>query len=128
MESRMLRFFSFVAPMVFVIIFLMTAHVSMAAEYDIEIQYSYESNDQTQDAVAFKMYAEGTEVCTTTVVPEEDDLVACDASALRPGPYNWTMTAVFEDGNESPQSAPYAFTLPMPDPNEPNIILMRIRD
>ena len=121
------RFFWFMIGLLVMFLCLVMPFTLRAAEYDIEIQYSYVSPDETMDAVSFKIYAEGTYVCTTTP-GTNGDIVACNATTLRPGPYNWTMTALYADGRESPASAPYAFTLPMPDPNQPNIILMRLRE
>ena len=124
---RLGRFVWLAIPALFIMVIVLTPFIVKAAEYDIEIQYTYVSTDQTNEATAFKMYAEGTYVCTTTP-GTAGDIVACDASTLRPGAYNWTMTAVFADGTESPASEPYAFTLPMPEPNAPNLILMRLRE
>ncbi len=116
-----------VALLLFALFFISYPMIAGAAEYQVEIQYTYLSPDQDLDAAGMRMYAEGTAVCTTPT-PTPGTTIGCDASALRPGPYNWTMTAVYVNGEESPHSAPYAFTLPVPDGVAPNIILMRIAD
>jgi hypothetical protein len=57
----------------------------------------------------FKLYQEGVFVCSTNIGTASS--MDCNVTITKLTT-SFTLTATFVDGTESPQSAPYAFTLP----------------
>ena len=107
-----------------VLIVLGSFGLAQAADYDLEIVYSYSPTDPAYIAGGFKVYAGGQEICATGV----DNPTLCEARGMAPGEYSWEMSAVFADGVESPRSAAFMFTLPIPPPTGPQILELRLRD
>ncbi|MGD9948944.1 MAG: PKD domain-containing protein [Desulfobulbus sp.] len=76
-----------------------------AAAQSIRVEWGY--TPPTEPAVTgFKLYQEGTAACQT----QNPNATAMDCEVtLTAATTNFTLTATFSDGTESPQSAPFAF-------------------
>ena len=107
-----------------VLIVLGSFGLAQAADYNVSIVYEFQPVDPMYTAGGFKMYADGQEVCATTT----DNPAICEARGMVPGEYSWEMSAVYASGNESTRSAPFLFTLPVPDQPGPQILEMILRD
>lgn len=80
---------------------------ALAATQTIHVDWSY--TPPSEPAVTgFKLYQEGVFACET----HDPTATAMDcAVTLATATTNFTLTATFSDGTESPQSTPFAFTL-----------------
>ena len=78
-----------------------------AATQTIHVDWSYTPPSEPA-VIGFKLYQEGAFACET----HDPTVTAMDCSVtLATATTNFTLTATFNDGTESPQSAPFAFTL-----------------
>ena len=112
---------------ILVVVLLLSFGVAFAQEPgDLSIEFSYTPEHPDYTATGFKVYANGSLLCETTdITPGPPMELACNANALSPGPYDFTMSAIYSAGGESPQSAPYNFEIPMPEQDAPNILIIR---
>ncbi|MBM9538470.1 PKD domain-containing protein [Desulfobulbus alkaliphilus] len=82
------------------------ASVAIAANHTIQVEWGY--TPPSQPAVTgFNLYQEGTKTCQTTQAQATS--MACQVTLTKPTT-NFTLTATFSDGTESPHSAPFPFT------------------
>ena len=105
----------------------MTAYAQEEEVRELEVEFSYAPAHEDFTAVGFKMYANGGELCETSDVNAGPPMaLICDAASLAPGEYDFTMTALYQNGNESPKSAAYPFEI-LPNETSPQIIIIRFR-
>jgi len=91
-------------------IFLPASNLLAMVSHSIHIEWDFESQDIPDDLElsAYRLYQEGNQVCQfDSPYDFEGD---CEFQS-NDGRYNFTMTAVFDDGSESPGSAPFPFLL-----------------
>ena len=84
----------------------------LAATHDIHIDWSYDSQlAEGKTLAGYHLYKEGIETCTsTTPVATSMDCVFNSED----GTFQFTLTAFYADGSESPHSSPYTFILTSP--------------
>jgi PKD repeat protein len=76
-----------------------------AAAQSIHVEWGYTPPSEPE-VTGFKLYQEGTSVCQT----QNPNATAMDCEVtLTAATTNFTLTATFSDGTESPHSAPFAF-------------------
>ena len=84
--------------------------------FDINLQWSYDYQPiEGKTLEGYHLYKEGTRICTTNT--PENRAMDCSFESL-PGTYEFTLTAYCTEGDESPHSAPYSFTLSSTSDNE----------
>ena len=110
-----------------VVMLMVVAIPGYSADYDLEVEFSYIASDPVNVAVGYNVYAGSVLVCSP-VVGADPTRLACDATGMDSGSYDWSMEALWAVGGPSPRSDVFVFTLPAPDPNKPNIIVIRLRD
>ncbi len=95
--------------MLVIIVLLAFPVLSWATSIHVEWGYT----PPTEPAVSgFKLYQEGVYTCQTT--NPNATAMDCDVTLTKPTT-DYTLTAAFIDGTESPHSSPYAFTPPIPE-------------
>ena len=97
-----------------------------ASARDLAVEFSYTPAEPVQEAVSYNIYADGVLVCSPTV-GVDPGMLFCDANELVSKSYDWVMTAVFANGEESPNSPSFPFTIPLKDPNSPIILTIRMK-
>ena len=94
---------------IFIILGLFIPGYSFAAMQDIHIEWSYDTQPVEGKTLAgYHLYKEGVETCTTT--SPTDTSMDCTFDS-EDGTFQFTLTAFYTDGYESPHSSPYTFTL-----------------
>ena len=83
------------------------ANLSSTHEIHLELTYDYQSIEE-KSLAGYHLYKEGVKICTNTTPTTRD--MNCRFESLA-GTFNFTLTAFDTDGNESPHSVPYPFTL-----------------
>lgn len=86
-----------------------------ASAADMTIEFTYAPSDPVYEAAAYRIYSDGTQVCsadTAIVDPATGHYVLDCTSPILPGSHDITMTAVY-DGGETPHSAPMTITVPV---------------
>jgi len=82
------------------------------AAQSIHVEWGY-TPPTTPAVTGFQLYQEGVSVCST----QDANATAMDcAVTLTAATTNFTLTATFNDGTESPHSAPFSFTATGTDP------------
>lgn len=92
------------------LIVLPASNVLALTSHSIHIEWDYESYLAPIDAElsAYRLYKEGMQVCQFNYPYDfEGD---CDFESDN-GLFDFTLTAVYDDGTESPHSAPFPFLL-----------------
>ena len=84
------------------------ATIAAATDHSIHIEWGY-TPPSDPPLSGYNLYQEGTLICTTN--NPEATAMDCDVS-LEKDSTNFTLTAIFSDGSESPHSAPFPFLLP----------------
>ncbi len=82
------------------------ATMAAATNHSIHIEWGY-TPPSNPPLSGFNLYQEGTLACTTN--NPEVTAMDCDVS-LEKDTTNFTLTAIFNDGSESPHSAPFPFS------------------
>lgn len=79
------------------------------AEYpqDLIINFSFEP-PEGKTVAAFRLYKDGDLVCEEN--SDEDNNINCKFES-NAGTYSFTLSALYDDETESPQSAPFSYTL-----------------
>jgi hypothetical protein len=92
------------------IAFLLLAGSALAGQQSIHVEWGY-TPPSAPAVTGFQLYQEGVKSClwpgATTTAGD------CDVNLTKKAT-NYTLTATFDDGTESPHSAPFRFTLPEP--------------
>lgn len=79
-----------------------------AGQYNIQVDFSFDTaSDPNKQVAVYRLYQEGTPVCESD--PSDQQFMACLVTS-ETGTFNFTMSALYSDQSESPQSAPFAFT------------------
>lgn len=90
---------------ILIAVFLMSLFASHCYADNLEIQYSFTApTDLVQTALRLRM--DGTIVCDTADIA--DDRFECNVAADA-GWHAFTLTAVYDDASESPESPAYMF-------------------
>ena len=76
-------------------------------EHDIHIEWSYEQVEG-QSLVGYNLYKEAVKICSTNVAAARS--MDCVFTSEY-GVFDFTLTAFFDSGHESPKSTPYTFEL-----------------
>ena len=86
-----------------------TTTTSVTEIVNIHVEWSYDPQITDECLLSgYSLYQEGVKVCTSDTPGDR----AMDCSFVsQPGTYNFTLTALCDDGSESPHSEPFAFTL-----------------
>ena len=106
---------SFVISSLFVFLLLMGLEPSAAyaGQYDIQVDFAFDSAaDPNKQVIGYRLYQEGNPACDSDIYDLQSMTCLITSSA---GTFNFTMSAIYDDGNESPQSAPFPFTLAQED-------------
>ena len=76
---------------------------------DILVDFAFNSpSSQEKQVIGYRLYMDGSPICETG--PVDPQAFSCTAPGFE-GTYDFTMTALYDDGTESPQSAPFSFNL-----------------
>lgn len=95
---------------------------SICFSRSIHVEYGY--TPPTEPAVTgFKLYQEGVSVCQTN--NPLDRTLDCDVKIVKTSTL-FTLTAMFSDNTESPQSAPFNFTVSSSEFEKPQPVLKSI--
>lgn len=77
-------------------------------EYEIVVEFSYDTQAIPGKEVAgYRLYKDDSLLCQTG--PVEPQKISCMVD--RPGSFSYTLSAIYNDGFESPQSSPAKFTI-----------------
>ncbi len=101
------------------LITLHTGNLMAMVNHSIHIEWDYDFYSVPVEAEisAYRLYKEGVQICEFDTPYEfEGD---CEFTSDN-GLYDFNLTAVFEDGSESPSSAPFPFLLGTEEP-KPNM-------
>jgi PKD repeat protein len=94
----------------FLLILLVLPTISFGAEMrTLEIDFSFTAPvDQEKQLLGYRLYKDGEQICATT----EPNVSRMDCALLaEEGTFNFTLTAYYSNDTESPQSAPFPFTI-----------------
>ncbi len=84
-----------------------------ATDYSIHAEWTSYTPPSGYVVAGFNLYQEGVLACQV----QDPDATAIDCTvSLTADVTNFTLTAAFNDGTESPHSSPFAFTAPTPAP------------
>jgi len=79
-----------------------------AGQYDIQVDFSFDtSSDPGRQVIGYRLYQEETPVCQSD--SGEQKFITCLLVSV-PGTFNFTLSALYSDQSESPQSEPFSFT------------------
>ena len=93
---------------------LLPTFAAAATTRSIHVEWGY-TPPSTPAVTGFKLYQEGANVCQT----QEPSATAMDCTVtLTADTTNFTLTATFSDGTESPHSAPFPFTATADSPTD----------
>lgn len=92
------------------LIFLSAGNLSAATAHSIHIEWNYDQYSAPIDSElsAYRLYKNGIKVCQFDY---PYDYAGNCKIISEDGLFKFTLTAVFEDGTESPHSAPFPFFL-----------------
>ena len=98
------------------LILLPAGNILAMSTHSIHLEWDYDQYSSSVDSElsAYRLYKDGVKTCQFDY---PYDFAGDCNFASNNGLFNFTLTAVFEDGTESPQSAPFPFRL---GPNTPN--------
>lgn len=98
------------AVLVFIAILIYAGVSSAAVNHSIHIEWDYDQSSipENLELSAYRLYQEGIQVCQFDYPYNFED--NCEFQSEN-GTYNFTLTAVFDDGSESPESEPFPFLL-----------------
>jgi len=92
-------------------------------EHQLQINFSYDTQAVPDKQVTgYRLYMEGDLVCETAQVTPQIQSIACTVVS-ESGTYAFTLSAIFDDNSESPQSAPFLFKLALSIIEPPKAIL-----
>ena len=78
-----------------------------AGQYNIQVDFSFDTDaDPEKQVVGYRLYQEETPVCESD--SSDQKFIACLLTS-EPGTFNFTMSALYSDQSESPQSEPFIF-------------------
>ena len=90
---------------------LIFATSALSREYTIEIQFSFDTQAVPGNPVSeFYIYKSGERICESDAAASIDQTIVCSFESPA-GLFPFTMTAVYDDGTQSPHSAPFSFSL-----------------
>jgi hypothetical protein len=100
----------FLAALTIFAIILPASNCFATVNHSIHIEWDYETYlaPEGLELTAYRLYKEGVEVCQFDY---PDDFAGDCEFQSENGRFNFTLTAVFDDGSESPESAPFPFLL-----------------
>ncbi len=83
------------------------AHAVMQV-FEIAVEFSFDTGSVSGKEVSgYKLYREGVDVCQVGVI--QPQVMSCMIAG--PGTYDFTLAVLFNDDSESPQSAPFQFSV-----------------
>jgi hypothetical protein len=81
------------------------------SNFVLEINFSFDTqNIEGKEVSGYRLYMEGDLVCETEQVEQEQQKIECSIIS-EPGTYNFTLSILYNDNSESPQSPPFPFAL-----------------
>ena len=100
----------FAGILTFLMIILYAGISSAAVNHSIHIEWDYDlaSIPENVELLSYRLYKEGQQICQFD--NPYDYTGDCEFMSDN-GLYNFNLTAVFDDGSESPLSAPFPFQL-----------------
>ncbi len=100
----------FLAVLTVLTIILPVSNLFAMVNHSIHIEWDYEtySAPENLELSAYRLYKEGVQVCQFDY--PYDFAGDCEFQSEN-GRFNFTLTAVFDDGSESPSSTPFPFLL-----------------
>ncbi|MCK5515391.1 MAG: PKD domain-containing protein, partial [Desulfobulbaceae bacterium] len=91
--------------------------------HELQINFSFDTEAIPDRQVAgYRLYMEGDPVCETAQVEPQTQNIACTI-VCEDGTYAFTLSALFDDSSESPQSAPFIFALVLSIIDPPTAVL-----
>ena len=76
--------------------------------FEISVEFSYDTGAVPGKEVSgYRLYREGTPLCAAGAV--QPQVISCMVDS--PGTYDFTMSVLYNDNTESPQSAPFQFSV-----------------
>ena len=92
-------------------------------EHQLQINFSYDTQAVPDKQVTgYRLYMEGDLVCETAQVTPQIQSIACTVVS-ESGTYAFTLSAIFDDNSEGPQSAPFLFNLALSIIEPPKAVL-----
>lgn len=110
---------------VFILLFsVLWFGVAVSDQAAVRTTFSYDDGGDVGAVLqGVRLYVDGQRFCQadlSNIIPEgENKLFEC-TSELAYGTHNYTLTAVRADGDESPHSAPFSYTINAPPPGPPD--------
>ena len=97
-------------PLFFLLLLFIIPTISNAAEmHTLEIDFSFTAPDNSaKQLLGYRLYKASEQVCETN--DPSSSKMTCDFLA-EDGTYNFTLTAYYTDGTESPASPSFPFTI-----------------
>lgn len=93
---------------------VMPGHAATSSSRSIHVEWGYTPPSEPQVS-GYRLYQEGVKACQTTVATAT--AMDCTVTLVK-AVTNFTLTATFKDGTESPHSAPFAFSLDADTPEK----------
>ncbi len=106
----------------YLLFFLLLLIVSPAISYGsemttLQVDFAFDTSQLTNKYLSgFRLYKEGTQVCET--YQADATTINCDIPT-EVGTFDFSLSATYTDGTESPQSAPFSFTVTSPVSSPP---------
>lgn len=93
-------------------LFIAASGNAMVVEEELQIDFSFDTQAiPDKDVISYRLYEEDIIVCESNEGQTESFL--CDVT-IETGNCEFTLSAVYDDGTESPHSAPFPFTITGP--------------
>jgi len=81
-------------------------------DYQMSIQFSFDTESpDIPEVVGYRLYRDGIQFCE--VIQPASQEITCSVDT--PGTFDFTMAAVYVNGRQSPQSAPFRFSVTSED-------------
>lgn len=81
-------------------------------DYEVSVEFSFDANSVPGKEVSgYRLYKEGINLCEESAV--QPQIMSCTVKA--PGTFDFTLSVLFSDGSESPQSSPFTFSVTSTD-------------
>lgn len=95
---------------------------AQAGQYNIQVDFTFDTvGDPSKQVVGYRLYQQGNPVCDSSSYDLQS--MTCQITT-DPGTFNFTMSALYSDQTESPQSASFPFTVISAPPPVPPIAVI----
>jgi len=80
--------------------------------YQVSIEFSFDTQSpEIPEVTGYRLYKDGNPLCDASL--EESQIMTCPVDT--PGTFDFTLSAIYLNGRESPQSAPFQFSVTSED-------------